>query len=279
MNRYFVIGNPISHSLSPLIHNYWFEKYNLTNSNYEKKKLEENELVKFVEEIRDENNYINGANVTVPYKSKIIPFLDKLDPVAKETNSVNTIYKKDGKLIGDNTDQIAFRETIKELILSNKDTNVFLIGAGGVASSVLFALRNLVGMYGKIYLTNRTKSKAIDLENSDNGYLYVDKPKTEVLDWGEVPNATLVINTTSVGLIKGENMQLDFTKYEKLKKKTLFYDLIYNPKETNFIADARRRGNKTMNGKQMFLLQAKYSFQTWTGINAEIDEEIMKIVD
>ncbi len=279
MNRYFVIGNPISHSLSPLIHNYWFEKYNLTNSNYEKKKLKENELVKFVEEIRDENNYINGANVTVPYKSKIIPFLDKLDPVAKETNSVNTIYKKDGKLIGDNTDQIAFRETIKELILSNKDTNVFLIGAGGVASSVLFALRNLVGMYGKIYLTNRTKSKAIDLENSDNGYLYVDKPKTEVLDWGEVPNATLVINTTSVGLIKGENMQLDFTKYEKLKKKTLFYDLIYNPKETNFIADARRRGNKTMNGKQMFLLQAKYSFQTWTGINAEIDEEIMKIVD
>ena len=277
MNRYFVIGNPISHSLSPQIHNYWFRKYSLTNSNYEKKKLEENDLVKFVQEIRDEKNHINGANVTVPYKSKIIPFLDKLVPVAKETNSVNTIYKKDGKLIGDNTDEIAFRQTIKELILSNKDTNVFLIGAGGVASSVLFALRNLVGMYGKIYLSNRTKSKAIDLEKSDNGYLYVDKPKTEVLDWGEVPNATLVINTTSVGLVKGENLQLDFTKYGKLKEKTLFYDLIYNPKETNFIADAKRRGNKTMNGKQMFLLQAKYAFQTWTGINAEIDDEIIKI--
>ena len=132
-------------------------------------------------------------------------------------------------------------------------------------------------MYGKIYLSNRTKSKAIDLEKSDNGYLYVDKPKTEVLDWGEVPNATLVINTTSVGLVKGENLQLDFTKYGKLKEKTLFYDLIYNPKETNFIADAKRRGNKTMNGKQMFLLQAKYAFQTWTGINAEIDDEIIKI--
>ena len=279
MNRYFVIGNPIGHSLSPQIHNYWFKKYRLNTSNYEKRKLEENELEKFVREIRDESQRIKGANVTVPYKKKIIPFLDKLSHTSLPTQSVNTIFKKDGKLVGHNTDTTAFEETVKQFFIDYKERHILLIGAGGVASSVLFALCRLVGRYGKIYLMNRSKNKAIDLKKIENAFDTFEPSNIELLDWGKVPDAHLVINTTSVGLTNEENLGLDFTKYEKLKEKTLFYDLIYNPKETNFLIDAKRRGNKIMNGKMMFLLQAKYAFQTWTGIDAELDDEIIKIVD
>ncbi len=122
MNRYFVIGNPIGHSLSPQIHNYWFKKYRLNTSNYEKRKLEENELEKFVREIRDESQCINGANVTVPYKKKIIPFLDKLSHTSLPTQSVNTIFKKDGKLVGHNTDTTAFEETVKQFFRLQRKT-------------------------------------------------------------------------------------------------------------------------------------------------------------
>ena len=102
MNNYFVIGNPISHSLSPLIHNHWFRKYRV-DSNYEKRKLDEDDLKGFIEEVRRVSQ-INGANVTVPFKKKIIPFLDELTEISQRTLSVNTIYKEKGKLIGHNTD-------------------------------------------------------------------------------------------------------------------------------------------------------------------------------
>ena len=96
MNNYFVIGNPVEHSLSPLIHNYWFKKKTI-NGRYEKRKLETNDLKGFTEEIRDNKN-LKGTNVTVPFKNKIIPFLDELSNVAKETFSVNTIVKENEKI-------------------------------------------------------------------------------------------------------------------------------------------------------------------------------------
>lgn len=279
MNKYFVIGNPINHSLSPQIHNYWFNKYKFFLSNYEKKNLEEKELDRFVKEIRDKNLNINGVNVTVPYKNKIIPFLDELSSHSLATNSVNTIFKKDGKLIGHNTDTIAFEETIKKFIEEKSNINVLLIGAGGVSSSILLALCKLLGRQGKIHLMNRTKNKAMDLKKLEKKFNLPEIANIEVIDWGEIPDAHLVINTTSLGLKKKEHFKLDFTKYEKFKEKTLFYDLIYNPKETNFLTDAKKRGNKITNGKMMFLLQAKYAFQAWTGIDPEISEEVIKILD
>ena len=101
MKKFIVIGNPIKHSLSPLIHNYWFEK-NKIEASYEKKQLEESELKNIIQEIREEK--IFGINITVPFKQKIIPFLDELSQIAQVTSSVNTVYKKNNKIIGDNTD-------------------------------------------------------------------------------------------------------------------------------------------------------------------------------
>ena len=218
-------------------------------------------------------------NITVPFKKLIIPFLDELDFVAKETQSVNTLFKINNKIVGYNTDSAGFWDSIKELYPYNKNSampkplvgkHIFILGAGGVTSSIIFALKS---KGANIVLSNRTKEKANELKK-----LF---PEIEVLDWGKRPSAcNIVINTSSVGLIKDEEVKIDFSDYDKnFHKNTLFYDLIYNPKETIFLKKARLRGNKTMNGKMMFLNQAKYAFNIWTNILPEIDDEVVKLLD
>ena len=174
---------------------------------------------------------------------------------------------------------MGFLDSIKELYPHSNDSsiprplegkNIFILGAGGVTSSIISAFKN---EGTNIILSNRTKKKANELKKIF--------PKLEVLDWGKKPSiCNIVINTTSVGLNNGEEIKIDFSDYDKdFLKDTLFYDLIYNPKETIFLKKARLRGNKTMNGKMMFLNQAKYSFNIWTNILPEIDDEIIKLLD
>ena len=278
MKNYPVIGNPIKHSLSPLIHNYWMKKYKLVDNSYEKWKVEEKDLKEIIKEIRE--NEIVGVNVTVPFKKLIIPFLDKLDFSAEETQSVNTLFKINNKIIGYNTDRTGFRDTIRKpypmsknslMPLPLEDKCIFIIGAGGVTSSVISALKSEGA--NNIILSNRTKEKTKELKK-----LF---PDLEVIDWGKRPSiCNIVINTTSIGLIKDEEIKIDFSDYDKnFHKNFLFYDLIYNPKETSFLKKARLRGNKIMNGKMMFLNQAKYAFNIWTNIMPEIDDEVIKLLD
>ena len=269
MKKYLVIGNPIEHSLSPLIHNYWIKKYNLIDYLYEKRKVEEENLGRIVEEVK--MDVLKGVNITVPFKKKIIPFLDKLDITATNTQSVNTLYKEDdGRVIGINTDVQGFKASLSKYHAKN----IFVLGAGGVTSSIVYHLSLTAN---KIYISNRTREKAEKLKNEGNKWAL--RKNTEVIDWGEKPKVCdLVINTTSVGLKNDENLGLDFKEYEN-NKTVLFYDLIYNPRETNFLKDARLRGNKTMNGKKMFLYQAHFAFYKWTGIQPEIDDKIIKLLD
>ena len=267
MKKYLVIGNPIEHSLSPVIHNYWLKKHQLFNAIYEKKKLEKKKLKSIVDEIRKNN--IEGVNVTVPFKQEIIPFLDKMDHIAKNTNSVNTLYKTNNEVWGYNTDSPGFDKSLIKIDCQKK--KIFIIGAGGVTSSIIYSFINKAN---KIYITNRTKEKAKELKR-----LFINNDKEiEIIDWGKKPElCDIVVNTTSVGLKKKEILDLNFDEY-KNNSNTLFYDLIYNPKETNFLKEARLRGNKTMNGKMMFLWQAQISFKIWTGVNAEINEEVIKLL-
>ena len=274
MKKYLVIGNPIEHSLSPMIHNYWMKKYNLIDSIYEKRKVEEKNLKDIINEIREEN--LVGVNVTVPFKKLIIPFLDELDFTAQETKSVNTLVKIKNKIIGYNTDKPGFALTINDLYPAKdveafnpiKKKTIFILGAGGVTASIISAFKqDLV----KIFLSNRTKEKANELKNIF--------PNIEVLDWGQRPqNFDVVVNTTSIGLKQNQRIDLDFSDCDKDKNK-LFYDLIYNPKETNFLKEARLRGNQIKNGQKMFLNQAMYAFKLWTNIEPEIDIEIVKLLD
>ena len=274
MKKYLVIGNQIEHSLSPVIHNYWMKKYNLTDSIYEKRKIEKKNLKNIIDEMREEN--LVGVNVTVPFKKLIIPFLDELDSTSEETKSVNTLFKVNNKIVGYNTDRPGFALTIKDLypvkdigIINNLEKKtVFILGAGGVTASIISAFQH---NETKIFLSNRTKENAKELKKNF--------PKLEILDWGQRPsNFDIAINTTSIGLKKNERISLDFSDCDKNKNK-LFYDLIYNPKETNFLKEAKLRGNKIMNGQKMFLNQAMYAFKLLTNIEPEIDAEVIKLLD
>ena len=153
MKKYLVIGNPIKHSLSPLIHNHWMKKYKLIDSIYKKKKVEKKDLENIVSQIR--NGEIKGMNVTVPFKQEVIPLLDKMDSAAKITHSVNTLCKVKNEIWGYNTDPKGFNKSLIDINYKNK--NIFILGAGGVTSSILYSLINSAN---KIYITNRTKEKA-----------------------------------------------------------------------------------------------------------------------
>ena len=134
MNKYLVIGNPIDHSLSPTLQNYWLKENNI-NATYDKIKLEDHEIKNFIQDIKEQK--VAGCNVTVPFKKTVIPFLDKLSPEADQTQSVNTITFDNGDLVGHNTDIAGFDTAIKKLNFSLKGKRVLILGAGGVVSSII----------------------------------------------------------------------------------------------------------------------------------------------
>ncbi len=262
MKKFLVIGNPIKHSLSPDLHNYWFKENNI-KAVYEKRELKESDLGKLIFETRDKK--IQGFNITVPFKKLIIPHLDELTPEAKETQSVNTVYLKDNKIIGHNTDIGGFMLSIKNLKLDMKKKKVLILGAGGVVSSIVFALNKM--NVSKIIICNRTKTKANNLKD-------IFKNLT-IIDWGEIPDFDLIINATSVGLNEDDKINLDFSEFGKNK---FFYDLIYNPEESNFLKIGKELGSITENGKLMFIYQAQLAFEAWHGIRPNIDDKVIKLL-
>ncbi len=262
MKKYFVIGNPINHSLSPKIHNHWLKQNNI-NAIYDKIKLEKNEIESFVKDIKKQK--IIGCNVTIPFKKTVIPFLDKLSLEADKTQSVNTIVFDDGSLIGYNTDIFGFHRAIQSLKFNFKDKKVLVLGAGGVVPSIIFALRKM--NVQQITISNRTREKAENLR-----ILFSD---LKVVEWGDMPDFDVIINATSLGL-KNEIINLNFSN---VGNKKLFYDVIYNPKETNFLKIGKTLGNIGENGKTMFIYQALEAFKLWHKIEPKIDNDIMKILN
>jgi len=263
MKRYLVIGNPIQHSLSPLIHNYWIKRYNI-NAIYEKEKLEKKGLRNLIFKVKEKK--IHGINVTVPFKKDIIFYLEKLTPEAENTQSVNTIYLDNNKVTGHNTDIDGFQLAIQDIKFDVSKKHILIIGAGGVVPSIIYSLTKMKAH--KIYLTNKTKEKAENLKKRFKNLI--------LIKWGEIQNYDMIINATSVGLIINDKLNLDFSKIENNK---LFYDVIYNPKETIFLKNARTLGNKTENGKRMFIYQAAQAFKIWHGVKPEINEEVEKLLD
>ena len=270
MKKYIVIGNPIEHSLSPKLHNYWIKENNI-NAIYDKKLLDENSIQKVIEELKNEK--IHGINVTVPFKKSVIPFLDQLSPLAKEVQSVNTIFKKDNKVIGENTDVGGFKQSLEYINYTVKNKKVFILGAGGVVPSILKALEKLGA--AKVYISNRTKEKAKNLENH-----YKISLGLETLDWGQSPDFDIIINATSLGLKNNDKIELDYNKHKSklFREKKLFYDVIYNPEKTNFLLKGEELGNETTNGKLMFMCQAQLAFKIWHNILPKIDNETIRLL-
>ena len=263
MRKYLVIGNPIEHSLSPKLHNYWFEKNNI-NANYSKRKIDKDEIQGVISEIRDKR--LNGINVTVPFKSDVIPFLDKLSEESRITQSVNTIYMHNDKLIGHNTDIKGFELSLGETKFNLKNKKIFILGAGGVVPSIIYALEK--SGVSKIIVSNRTKGRAEDLKKNF--------PKIIVIDWGDQLEFDMIINATSLGLNKEDDIGLNF---KDMNKEKLFYDVIYNPKETNFLRTGKSLGCQVCNGKMMFIYQAYEAFKLWHKVKPEINEDLKKFLD
>ena len=263
IKRYLVIGNPIEHSLSPKLHNYWLKK-NKIEANYDKKKLSENDLKNIISEVKEKK--INGINVTVPFKKAVIPFLDELSPEAKETQSVNTIYLQNGTTIGHNTDIAGFELAIKYAKYDVSNKKIFILGAGGVSPSIIYSLKKMKA--SKITLTNRTKEKAENLKN-----LFKD---VEIIDWGETIDFDMIINATSIGLKNEDGLKFDYSANGPNK---FFYDVIYTPRETIFLKRAKLFGNRTENGKMMFIYQAHQAFTIWNKLMPEIDDEVISLIE
>jgi len=263
MKKYLVIGNPIEHSLSPKLHNYWIKKNNI-DAIYNKKKIDENDLNKIIFKVKEEE--ISGINVTVPFKKVVIPFLDELSPEANETQSVNTIYLNNKKIIGHNTDIAGFELALKYSKYDVTNKEILILGAGGVVPSIIFSLKKLKA--SRIIISNRTRQKAENLK-----ILFKD---LDIVEWGEIPNFDMIINATSIGLKNEDEIKLDYSKLESNK---FFYDIIYNPRETIFLKRAKLFGNRAVNGKMMFIYQAHQAFTIWHKLMPKIDDDVIKLIE
>ena len=259
MKKHLIIGNPVSHSLSPKIHNYWFKENNIEGV-YDKISPDESEIKFIIQKIKTRE--IHGINVTVPFKQIVIPFLETFSETAKKTNSVNTIFNKNGKIHGDNTDVYGFEKSIINNEIDLKKKSVFIFGAGGVVPSIIIALLNL-DTY-KIFISNRTQEKANAIKNK---FKFI-----EVIEWGKVVNCDLYINSTSIGLKSEDRLSQNFDNFEKSK---IFYDVIYNPPKTAFLLEAEKKGHKIINGRDMFLYQAQMAFNLWHNFMPDIDKKVI----
>ena len=285
MKKYFVIGNPIEHSLSPKLHNYWIKK-NHIHAVYEKKLLKEKELELICNKVRE--GKIDGFNVTVPFKEKIIKYIDVLSEDAFNSKAVNTVYKQskngENKLIGDNTDIYGFKKSLPILFRAGRGgrCGAIILGAGGASRAIIIALSHL-GI-DTFAIINRTKDKAIKLmqeidpENYDPDLIYnwcEDEDKMIMI------KPKIIVNCTSLGLKKNDKIPLDFSKYKKkiFSKNVIFYDLIYNPVETDFLKKAREVGQEAINGKMMFIYQAQQSFKLWHNILPDVNQEVIDLLN
>lgn len=261
VKKAFVIGHPIKHSRSPLIHGSWIAEYGIDGS-YEAIDVAPEELPAFVERLRQ--GEFAGGNVTIPHKEAVFALCDSVDPLATTIAAVNTLVARDGKVHGFNTDFMGF--------LGNLDQNApgwaeglnraIMLGAGGAARAILVALRER-GV-PEIVLLNRTPEKAVALAREIAGPFLPGS----LADYAQyAPGAGLVVNTSSVGM---HDTRFDDLDLRLLPKTALVTDIVYVPLVTPLLTDARALGLRTVDGLGMLLHQAVPGFEAWFGVRPEV---------
>ena len=241
-----LIGASVDYSISPGIFDQFFKDFSIA-AEYRIFNLRNDEIKDFMDLHLHDSNAL-GFNVTIPYKSAIIPHIDFLDQSAKEIGAVNCIYKNAGSWVGTNTDYHAFAATLKPI---KKGINsVLILGAGGAAKAILYAIQNTFKFNSFIWTRD---SRQLDKFTDDSGGVPWDNNKVD-----------LIINCTPVGTIGNNDIFPDMI-LEKIKSAEVYYDLVYNPSETKLIKMAKENGVKTMNGLPMLLEQASLSANKWFG--------------
>ena len=265
-----LIGYPIKHSMSPWIHNQFIEISELKGQYSLFEIKPEDDFEKKIVQLKREQ--IDGFNITVPYKEKIIPYLDKMDKTAEMMGAVNTVHSRNGKWTGYNTDGIGYVRAVKNafpFLFNNKETKVLIIGAGGAARAIYYALAE--NDVKTIDILNRTAKKAEEI-----AVLGQEKTKTAIydLEQGEaiLENYDLIVQTTSVGMKPNESKTPVVIK--KLKTDAVVSDIIYQPIKTAFLKQAEQAGGNIHYGHTMLIYQAQYAFEIWTGKQVEADAMI-----
>jgi shikimate dehydrogenase len=261
-----VLGWPVMHSRSPLLHNYWMEQYGLTGIYVpiEVKPRAIGEALKALHPLG-----FAGCNLTMPHKQNALPFLDEIDPVAQKIGAVSCIaVRDDGSLFGVNNDWFGFIENILETQphWRTDEGPIAVLGAGGGARAVVHGLVEKGA--AEIRLINRSFDRALTIADEFGGPI---KP----VKWEERTNAlagcTMVVNATSQGMQGMDALDIDLSE---LPVEALAADIIYIPKETPFLAAARQRGNRTVNGLGMLLHQGRPAWKLWFGIDVEVTKEL-----
>ena len=255
-----IVGNPLTQSMSPMLHNYWLNKYKI-NSSYVAFPLKNLSDIKL--SIKTMN--LVGLNITIPYKKEIINHLDSIDKKARELDAVNTVINKKGKLIGFNTDIEGFGRGLEKKSNWVKTRPVYIFGAGGAAESAI----SFIYAAGSrdITIVNRTIDNAKKIAERYKGVKFTNKVKKEnFIETG------LMVNTTSLGMIGYPDLNIDL---EEINKEAIIYDIVYNPIETNLIKKAQNQGLQYITGIDMFIEQARRSFEIWFNITPEIDKNLL----
>ena len=265
-----VLGHPINHSKSPKLHNYWLSKYNI-----------EGYYIPLDIDPRDFENNVRalsrmgfvGANVTIPYKEKVLKIADKISDRAAIIGAANTLtFLRDGTIYADNTDGYGFLQNIKHKYKdwSAAEGTSIVFGAGGAARAILGAL--IDDGANEVILANRTRSRADQLR-SDFG------AKIRVVDWTKIQkyfsNASTVINGTSLGMQGREELPIPL---DGLKKNTLVTDIVYTPLNTRLLENAAKRGCRTVDGLGMLIHQAIPGFERWFGVKPDVSENLRKLL-
>ncbi len=252
MDQYFVIGSPIVQSKSPQMHNAAFQELAI-DAVFSAVEVRPRDLVDWVAMFRKE--YGKGLCVTIPHKTAIIPLLDEVSEEAMAIGAVNVVVNRDGKLVGYNTDGDGFVSGLFSLGSAQikAESNVLLIGAGGAAKGIYYALAS--AGFTRITITNRTIKKA---EQLSRHVVTLEKAETELVQYD------IIVNTTSIGM--GEQAGEVPLDLSNIKEGAVVTDIIYNPLQTKFLQEAKKRGAITQNGIPMFVGQGVLAFEHWTGI-------------
>lgn len=261
---YGLIGFPVEHSLSPFMQGAAFSLLKI-NAEYKLFPLQENQVGDFLKHLGDNN--IFGLNVTVPYKEKVIPFLSGLSEEARLIQAVNTIKRENDKLIGFNTDGAGFLRHLKDLGFEPKARRAVILGSGGAARAISVALSLSGAKAVCVYDVDISRSTRLAAHLKDN---FKNLEILHASSLADLPlaRADLLVNATPIGMKDSDPLPID---PEFILKKTLVYDLIYNPKETHLLRAARERGLKVSNGLGMLLYQGAASFKIWTGKEAPVE--------
>jgi shikimate dehydrogenase len=257
-----VIGDPIGHSMSPIMLNDVLSYYEM-DAHYHPFKVRPEELGTAIRGLKAIG--IAGFNVTIPHKSAIIPFLDDVDDLALSIGAVNTVVNDNGKLVGYNTDGYGFLKGLEPYFSSYTDKKVLVIGAGGAARAIYFTMAKMKPL--AIDITNRTVIKAKELIEACP---YESNSKSVSLEEAEahLDEYDIVIQTTMIGMYP--NILETPISLKNLNAQALVCDIVYNPLETQFMKEARKNGATVQNGVEMFVYQGALAFEKWTGIFPDV---------